>query len=235
MIIGLLGDAHGNPIGLETCLKALEEARVESIYFLGDSVGYMPDAEAVLRRLESSNALCIRGNHEEMLLGNISVTPSQDAVYRISEARAHLAQSWTAWITEWPIHRELVIDDLRLLLVHGSPFDPIAGYVYPDTDLTQFSELPYDFLLLGHTHRPFIRNTEGVTVVNVGSCGLPRDVGNLASCAVCDTRERTARLLRVAFDTDALLRHLGNRVDESVRACLQRRPGISDIAEPNDE
>ena len=171
---------------------------------------------------------------EEMVLGNISYTASQDEVYRMREARSRLDPRWISRIEEWPIRREAVIDDLRLLLVHGSPSDPIAGYVYPDTDLTAFRDLPYDFVLLGHTHRPFIRSIGSVTVVNVGSCGLPRDVGNLACCAVCDTKARTATLLRLEFDTKALLANLGDRVDESVMACLQRRPATPELAPRND-
>lgn len=226
MIVGFVSDAHGNPLGLDRCLDALREAGAERIYFLGDSIGYMPDGNEVLSRLKSVGALCIRGNHEEMLLGNLEFTPAQDAVYRIGEARTRLDPRWTDWIEEWPLRREVVIEDLRFLLVHGSPLDPVAGYVYPDADLSTFSGLPFDFMLLGHTHRPFIRTIGSATVVNAGSCGLPRDVGNLACCAVCDTQARTAKLVRVEFDAQHLLASLGERIHESVAACLQRQHSI---------
>jgi hypothetical protein len=61
-----------------------------------------------------------------------------------------------------------------------------------------------------------------MTIVNVGSCGLPRDVGNLASCAVYDTVTRTAEILRVEFDVDELLAIMDGRIDDAVSACLKR-------------
>lgn len=223
MILGFVSDAHGNDTGLERCLDVLRQAGAERVYFLGDSVGYMPREDAVLNRLAASDVVCIRGNHEEMLLGNRPFSAAQDEVYRLGEVRARLSPKWLSWIQAWPIQREVVIDDSRLLLVHGSPLDPVAGYVYPDTDLAGFQGLPYDVVVLGHTHRPFIRTIGTMTVVNVGSCGLPRDVGTLASCGIYDTAARSAEILRVEFDAQSLAATLGNRVHRSVIECLGRQ------------
>lgn len=223
MILGFVSDAHGNADGLGRCLDVLRELNATQIYFLGDSMGYMPDEEGVLRRLHAVGASCLRGNHEEMLLGRLPLTTTQDAVYRLESVRARLQPRWREWIREWPTTREVMADDSRLLLVHGSPLDPVAGYVYPDTDLSPFGGLPYDVILLGHTHRPFIRPVGTLTIVNVGSCGLPRDVGNLASCAIYDTATRAAEILRVEFDADALLDAMDRRIHGSVAECLRRR------------
>ena len=222
MILGFVSDAHGNEVGLDRCLAVLRQLRADRIYFLGDSVGYMPNEEAVLTHLEDSGAICIRGNHEEMLLGNVPIEAARNVQYRLSEARARISQARIAWMEQWPMRREVAVDGARLLLVHGNPLDPITGYVYPDTDLTVFRDLPYDFVLFGQTHRPCIRTIESMTFVNVGSCGMPRDVGNLASCAVLDTRTRSVEILRVKFDAQELISELGSQVHDAVVACLKR-------------
>jgi predicted phosphodiesterase len=223
VIVGFVSDAHGNAAGLARCLEALDDAGATSYYFLGDSVGYMPDEERVLALLESRGALCIRGNHEQMLLGELPLPEARDRAYRVAEARARLAPRWRDWIATWPIRREVTIAGARLLLVHGSPRDPLEGYVYPDADLAPFRDLPYDLVLMGHTHRPFVAQAGAVQVINVGSCGLPRDAGHLASCALYQADTRTCEILRVEFDAAGVVASLGDRIDPSVAACLQRK------------
>lgn len=226
MILGFVSDAHGNPAGLEACLRALEGEGTESVHFLGDAVGYFPEENAVLDLLRVHGVICVRGNHEAMLLGELSVPEARGPAYRLGEAAARLSPAHREWIAEWPSRRELEVPGKRLLLVHGSPADPLGGYVYPDTDLAPLRELPFQAALMGHTHRPFIATAGLLTVVNVGSCGMPRDVGNLASCAVYDTVTGAAAILRVPFDAPGLAARWGTRIDASARACLERRaPG----------
>jgi putative phosphoesterase len=222
MKLGILSDAHGNIDGLDRCIAALELSGANRFIFLGDSVGYLPGELAVLERLQSIDALCLRGNHEEMLLGNIPYGPQQEASYRLDAVRSRLSQEWMKRIARWPVQYEAVIDGARLLFVHGSPFDPTCGYVYPDTDLRPFATLPYRMVLAGHTHRPFVGAVDSLIFVNAGSCGLPRDVGNLASCAIVDTAALKAEILRVAFDASRLSETLADRISPDVAAVLRR-------------
>jgi len=222
MILGFVSDAHGNAEGLVGCLDALRRQGAERIYFLGDAVGYLPDENAVLDLLRSGGVVCIRGNHEAMLLGELAIPEGRDAVYRLAEARARIAPSHREWIREWPGRLELDSDGCHLLLAHGSPADPLQGYVYPDSDLTALRTLPFDAVVLGHTHRPFLASAGPVSVMNVGSCGMPRDAGGLASCARYDTITRTGEILRVPFDAAGLALRWGDRIAAAAAAVLQR-------------
>ena len=222
MKVGLVSDAHGNPAGLDACLRALTGQGAARIYFLGDAVGYLPEVSGVLELLRSSGATCIRGNHEAMLLGELAVPEGRGPVYRLSDAAALLEEADLAWIRSWSTRLEVDLDGVRLLLVHGSPADPLRAYVYPDADLDAFRTLPCDALFLGHTHHPFVSQAGRVTVVNVGSSGMPRDVGHLASCAIYDTDSRSAEILRVGFDAPALIAKWGDRIHPAAAACLRR-------------
>ena len=222
MKLGLVSDAHGNPAGLDACLRALTGEGAARIYFLGDAVGYLPDVTAVLELLRSSGAICIRGNHEAMLLGELAVPEGREPVYRLSDAAAQVDAAGLAWIRSWPTRLDTDVEGARLLLVHGSPADPLRAYVYPDADLGPFRTLPCDAVFVGHTHRPFVGQAGRVTVVNVGSSGMPRDVGHLASCAIYDTGTRSAEILRVAFDAPALIAKWGDRIHPAAAACLRR-------------
>lgn len=228
MRIGFVSDAHGNPEGLGRCLDALRARGADRICFLGDAVGYLPEVNEVLDLLRSSGADCIRGNHEAMLLGELAIPEGREPMYRLSEARERLRTEHRRWIGEWPEVLEIEGDGARLLLVHGSPADPLKGYVYPDSDLTPFRTLPYDSVFIGHTHRPFVEGVGPVTVVNAGSCGMPRDAGNLSSCALYDGATGTTEILRVPFDAEALLVKWDAQIDPAAAACL-RRPAAAAV------
>jgi predicted phosphodiesterase len=221
VIAGFLSDAHGNPDGLERCLRALELQRPERIYFLGDAVGYFPEENAVLDLLRSRQVTCLRGNHEALLLGELPLSPERDRVYRITDARRRLRPAHRKWIEQWPDRLEVEIGRRRLLLLHGSPADPLQGYVYPDGDLSLFDGLPFDAVLVGHTHRAFLAKVGPVTIVNAGSCGMPRDAGTLASCATYDDTTG-GEILRVPFDATRLHAKWIDRVHPSALACFDR-------------
>jgi putative phosphoesterase len=235
MIVGFISDAHGNELGLERTLVALRRMGAEKLYFLGDSVGYLPGELAVLRKLAEVDAHCIRGNHEEMLLGNLPVSESDESQYRLSGARERLDTAAMADFKAWPTSRELNLDGARLLLVHGHPFDFTTGYLYEDSDFEPLSALPYDFVFCGHTHRPFVKKAGPSTFVNVGSCGLPRDVGNLASGAIYDSVSRDVQVIRTTFDVERLIESHHHDIHDAVVACLRRRTADSPIGRLIDE
>ncbi len=225
MKIGLLSDAHGNHLGLETCLAFLRGRGVERVFFLGDAVGYLPDPRAVVGALMSDGIDCLLGNHDAMLLGALRIRDGEDAVYRIAECRKRLTAKTRGWLASLLPYRALAANRQRVLLVHGTPWDPLQGYAYPDSDLSGFRHLPYDYVFMGNTHRPFIKKRGPLTLVNVGSCGLPRDRGDLACCALFDSGSGACSIHRIPFDPAPLLRQYRGSIHRSVRACFARRGG----------
>jgi putative phosphoesterase len=222
MRVALLSDVHGNAIALDACLKRVATLDVDAVYFLGDAVGYLPAAREVLNRLEGDGVSCQKGNHERMLLNPAEVSLSREDAYRLAPAREQLGQERVNRIASWPVSRVLTCDDHTLLMVHGSPASPLDGYVYPDLDLAEFHGVAQDVVVMGHTHRPFVRESGGKLFVNTGSVGLPRDEGDRAAFAVYDGAAHRAEIIRVALDVDAILAAYGDQIAESVRACLLR-------------
>jgi predicted phosphodiesterase len=221
--LAVLSDVHGNPVALDACLARLGHRGVDECFFLGDAVGYLPGERECLERLEAAGIQCQLGNHEAMLLGTLDLDPAADAVYGLAAARARLPNDDRARLETWPESRQVERDGRRILFVHGSPDDALGGYVYPDTDLAGWERLPHDAVFMGHTHRPFVARRGPVLIVNAGSVGLPRDVGNLASFAVYDTATGTATCYRVEFDADAAIRGAGTDLHPATRACFARR------------
>ena len=218
MILGAVSDAHGNAAALRRALSVLRSAGTEEIVFLGDAVGYVPSLEA-FDVVEDEGLPALRGNHEDMLLAG--TTPAQrDAVYGHAATARLLDASRRARMSAWPTTRLLA--NGAVLAIHGSPTDPIGGYIYPDTPL---DSLPASapIVVMGHTHRPFIRRFRDVLYVNAGSCAMPRDTGGVGAVAIVDTVAGTARLLR--FDISDVVEGVISRfaLHRDVLQALRRR------------
>ena len=220
MKIGLLSDAHGNPAGLALCLAVLREHGAERIFFLGDAVGYLPQWMPVLAMLYEQGVTCIRGNHDDHVLKSSLREDVQDA-YQHLPSYLETIHTYTEWMATWPESITMDLDGTRLLLVHASPQDVLNGYVYPWTDLTDIDWPDVDVIAMGHTHRPMVRTHEGRLLLNPGSCGLPRDVGHLVSCATLDTLTREAFVYRVPIDVHRVLDD-PRFIHPDVRKCLTR-------------
>lgn len=231
MKLGVLSDAHGNPLALEVCLEALVARRVDRLVFLGDAVGYLSGDVEVVDRLAEAGAICLMGNHEAMMLGLLPLPDKAESVYRLRRARARLGRARLSQLSALDPKLVETIEGSTLMFVHGSPDDPLAGYLYPETDLSRFAGCA-DTVFVGHTHRPFDRQVGSTRIINVGSCGLPRDVGDTASVCFYETVTGACELLRVPFDVDRVLRQCAEAPPhESVVRVLRRRPAGTDYRE----
>ncbi|WP_256737078.1 metallophosphoesterase family protein [Pseudomonas gingeri] len=222
-MLGVLSDAHGNVAGFDQAISVLRGLGATEFIFLGDAVGYIPGA-AVLERVvrDSSKFKCILGNHEEMMISG-DVPPQKERIYQVLKTRREVRSEDFERLKKWPRSMELMLGVGRCLFLHGSPNDPTNGYVYPDTDLSVFN-VSANYVFMGHSHRPFIRQHENVVYVNVGSCGLPRDDGRYGAAALFDDKNGSVRIVR--FNIENSLEALTvekNGLHASVLSLFRRR------------
>ena len=225
MIIGILSDAHGNPFGLQACIEKLRKKDISKIFFLGDAVGYLPLAGEVLEVLKQEDILSIMGNHDAILCGQIEIELDKSDIYGFNQLPERTIDSVSQEISVWQKRRELNVDGRKLLLVHGSPWNELNEYVYPNSDIRRFSGLEYDAVFMGHTHYPFRKKVDNMLIANAGSCGLPRDVGNMACCLVYYTDKNEVEIIRVPFDINTVIDE-SKSVHEPAKEvvdCLHRR------------
>lgn len=218
MKIGFISDAHGNPVGLSNCLEFFNKNGIDKIYFLGDAVGYLPRWSEVLKLLRDNDVICLRGNHDEMVLNNSHPEEKSD-IYRFMPEYVESIDTYLDWMRTWPLSIDAEVAGRKLLLVHGSPSELLTGYIYPWTDLSSLESVDADCIVMGHTHRPFIRHVAGKLVVNIGSCGLPRDVGNLSSCGILDIANFKFEIYRIKFDVEHAIED-AEKLHSSVIKCL---------------
>jgi putative phosphoesterase len=217
LTVGILSDAHGNLAGFKACLDAM--GHVDLLLFAGDLLGYYFESREILYKLWEQRAICIAGNHDLFFLTFLGLpvcdvldVPSE-VTYRdrygpsLERAREELSAKEIEWLTSLTCQRRLTIAGRTVMLVHGSPFRPADGYVYPDHP--RFDELhavDANIVVMGHTHRPFIRAASNI-LINAGSCGQPRDGDIRASYAILDFDGSNVRVSieRVEYDRTTVL------------------------------
>jgi diadenosine tetraphosphatase ApaH/serine/threonine PP2A family protein phosphatase len=227
MKIAIISDLHSNREALEAVFAHIRGLGIQTLYCLGDVVGYGPEPEFCVDLVRGHATLCLMGNHDEALFRDASDF-NPHARGAIEYTRNRMQPRWFStsekkarwrWLRELPLsHKEG-----RFLFVHGSPRDPVREYVLstdgflnPDKLRAVFDGFE-DVCLGGHTHHPGLHDEELVFhglegretltlelppgrkfFVNVGSTGQPRDGDPRACYAVLEDHQVTWH--RVAYD-----------------------------------
>jgi putative phosphoesterase len=175
MKIVVISDLHSN----FDALSALPELGDE-LWVLGDLVNYGPMPSEVVSYVRAHSETVIRGNHDHAVGFDVDprCTPryAEMADRTMQYSKASLDQDATAYLRELPLTRVLERDGHRFCLCHAIPSNPLYGYSPGDSDLwpKELEQVDADFLLVGHTHAPFIRRLGTKTIVNPGSLGQPK-------------------------------------------------------------
>lgn len=227
MLLGLVGDIHGNAHALEAVLQSARELGVSGLLVTGDLVGYYYAPSRALGLLSGWKTWTVRGNHEDMLRDSLE-DPSRLAHYEslygsgLRVALDTLPREQLQALAALPHPLELSLDGCRILLCHGAPWDNDV-YIYPDASpasLERCAAGGYDLVVLGHTHYPMVHRVGATMVVNPGSVGQPRDRQPGAAWGVFDTATRAITLRREPYP-----------VAEVAAEAARRHPEIPYLAE----
>jgi predicted phosphodiesterase len=215
MRVAVLSDIHANYHALEVVLAEIEAARVDAVWCLGDTVGYGPRPNDCCETVRSRADVCLVGNHDLVVLGELVVSDFND------EAAA--AAIWTAEVLTEEARgflaglRPLAAQD-GVDLFHASARDPVWEYVLTEEAARATFELTQaPVVLVGHSHVALALALDGREVagglapagtevelkerwlLNPGSVGQPRDGDPRAAWLLLDLERRFATFHRVAY------------------------------------
>lgn len=217
MRILIISDVHANITALDAVL--VDAGQVDAIWCLGDLVGYGPDPNQCIQRIqELPDLVCLGGNHDAAVSGKIDIAAFN------SEAR--MGVLWTKSVIEpqyMEYLKELTSNTIvdSVYLAHGSPREPIWEYVMDTrTASINFDHFDTPFCFVGHSHFPLRfqkRNEQGTAdlsipqvesstamvpraIFNPGSVGQPRDHDPRAAYAIFNPVRQTWTFHRVAYD-----------------------------------
>lgn len=179
MRLGIVSDIHCNIAGLERALELM--APFDEVWCAGDSVFQFRWSNEVVAKLREIDARVVLGNHEETIL-------SRDGERALSSPKVDL--ELVGWMRQQSYRIERLVDGKKVMMTHGSPWEPWKDYHYPHESVwSKAAELDCDTLIVGHTHYKMAQRYGSVLVINPGSAGDPRDHRNefQLSCATWDT------------------------------------------------
>ena len=192
MRLVVLADIHGNAWALEAVLRHAQRYSPDQVVILGDLLADGPDPLGTLQQLEAlSGAPMVRGNTDRYLADLDNVAPPRSEMPDLVETwrwgLAQVGERGRQYLARLPTHAWLETPAGRVLAAHGIPEDDEA-VVLPSAPRSA-DPLRRDgarVALVGHTHAPFVWQTDDLLVVNPGSVGLSQATGWRASYAVLD-------------------------------------------------
>jgi putative phosphoesterase len=205
MLIGLIADVHSNAVALKAVLSALDESGAERILHAGDIVGYNPYPNETIELFKKNNIISIAGNHDRALITGDTSGFNPYAKAALEWTREVVLPDNFNYIKGLKNIEAITIDEKRIVLVHGSPYD-IDEYVYPENvSPGLLSAANADILVMGHTHIQFKKEYPEGIIVNPGSVGQPRDGNPKAAFAVLDTESGNIELKRISYDIEKVI------------------------------
>jgi diadenosine tetraphosphatase ApaH/serine/threonine PP2A family protein phosphatase len=224
MIACIISDIHANWEALSAVLREIDSLPMDSLYCLGDLVGYNADPDICVSKVVSRARLIVRGNHDKAAAGILSMEWFNSIARKAVEWTKKTAGPETLRaVASLPMGPREAGEGV--LLCHGSPMDE-DRYIMDEASMREsFEFLGREFpgvrvCLHGHTHVPLAagmrKNSRKVEVlpldeeleldgdsiylINPGSVGQPRDGNSWASFGILDSGRRVYKTMRVAYD-----------------------------------
>lgn len=240
MKIAVISDIHANLFALEAVLAHAENQGIKYFWCLGDQIQFNAFPDQVVKTVRKMDPVAIQGNVDRAILKvgkkkEENITQDEMPFYWTYK---QLSRKNREYLSDLPSTTKVKLKGYRFLLTHGSPKD-IADNVYADTPDEYLRELTKltraDFILCGHTHKPFIREVDGISFINPGSVGKPVDGDPRASYCVIQVKKGFVTIdhYRVEYDLASALNAMREYTlpDIYIRA-LETSVLQSQLAEP---
>jgi diadenosine tetraphosphatase ApaH/serine/threonine PP2A family protein phosphatase len=215
----IISDIHGNLGALEAVLA--DAPAFDTIWCLGDLVGYGPNPNECVERVQDFPLLSLAGNHDWAALGKLDLRSfNADAREANAWTQSELTSAVREFLIGLPTHTQR--DDVYM--AHASPREPLWEYIL-DANLAyaNFAHFSTPICLVGHTHIPLVFELDeqrkrcrtsippfpapltlgsSRMIINPGSVGQPRDGDPRASYAILDEEDTSWEFRRVAYPVE---------------------------------
>ncbi|MGM0451632.1 MAG: metallophosphoesterase family protein [Thermodesulfobacteriota bacterium] len=229
MRMAIISDIHGNATAFQAVLDHLDQQAIDSVFCLGDNIGYGPEPETVVNLLRKREIPSVVGNHE-LAVNDPDFLGWFNPVARLSleKTMGFLSQSTLDYIAELPAFRA----EAGCRFVHGFPPNSPTLYLFEVSEeeiIHAMEQMTESICFIGHTHelilveydgagiaktmlsrQRIVLNPEVKYIVNVGSVGQPRDGSNDAKYVILDTDTNELEVEFVSYNVSDTINKIYN-------------------------
>lgn len=219
-MIYVMSDIHGNMERFNSIMEQINLQESDTLYVLGDVIDRYGDGIKILRRLiKMDNVKMLLGNHEYMMLQSLEPNNKEEEGeqehslrlwYRnggeithnyLKHIRKDIRQEVFEYLNSLPLEYEVIINEIKYLLVHASPVRAYNKSKYKNE--TEFAvwnrwkrgdSIPKEYtMIFGHTPTSFFRAIEPLQIWREGraiaiDCGCGYFDGRLACLRLDDMK-----------------------------------------------
>lgn len=193
-MIAIISDIHGNYVALMEVLKKIDDMKINTIYCLGDVVGYYSQVNECCDELRKRDVSCVMGNHDWYMIANSFCPRSKSVNDCLKYQREVITKENLDWLSKFPVFNRIG----PISMVHGGWTNPIDEYLKPEMDY--FAKIDGQYFISGHTHVQSLNYFGEKIYCNPGSVGQPRDGDNRAAFATFE--DASFKLHRVEYNID---------------------------------
>jgi predicted phosphodiesterase len=211
----VLSDIHSNYHALKACIEDAVRRGATCFVFLGDYVSDLADPQSTLDLIYDlqSRYPCylVRGNRDRYMLDcrnstfKFSPGSKSGSLYFTYQ---NLRQRDFAFLQSLPIYRQIDLFGVNVEIAHASPDQDRQYFDDEDGNLHGiFPQMRTNLLLTGHSHKQYICQKNGRTILNPGSVGVPVGPGGLSQYALIEYSDTEIRCIfrHVHYDLEAVV------------------------------
>ena len=220
LMIYVMSDIHGNMERFNSIMEQINLQESDTLYVLGDVIDRYGDGIKILRKImKMDNVKMLLGNHEYMMLQSLEPNNKEEECeqehslrlwYRnggeithnyLKHIRKDIRQEVFEYLNSLPLEYEVIINEIKYLLVHASPVRAYNKSKYKNE--TEFAvwnrwkrgdSIPKEYtMIFGHTPTSFFRAIEPLQIWREGraiaiDCGCGYFDGRLACLRLDDMK-----------------------------------------------
>jgi putative phosphoesterase len=215
----VLGDIHANYPALKAIQEYIRPDQFDRIINTGDFTVYSTFPNETIQWFrERKKTICILGNTDKSILRILQ----GKKLKKPKKEEKRIMYFWTSenllpenanYLKSLPKREDFSIDGICIGVFHGTRDDPDEE-LFPSAPASRFHKLaknsPYRIQIMGHSHTPFYKITDGVHFINPGSVGRMFDGDPRVSFAILNVAaERiSAEHFRIPYPVEAVVNGL---------------------------
>ena len=216
MRIAIISDIHGNQLALQAVLRDLAgQPAVDQTIIAGDLCLNGPCPREVLTIVQGLHCPVLQGNVD---LEVVTAAPNKGEKKRSTAAwtREQIGAAGIDYLaTLQTSYRIPNPEGSDLLVVHANPLN-LEDAIFPNASDSTLEHLlgglddRIGALAFGHLHIAYTRRWRQILLVDVGSCGIPRDDDLRASYGILSWQDNSwqAEIRRVEYDVRAVVKQI---------------------------